>query len=72
MVEANSDGSGGGWDDEWEEAQENIYLEEPGLDRQGSSMQDSSNIYSTKARKDINFVDSQTIVRLLAQRVEQV
>ena len=68
MVEANppedlddwgQENDGGEDDDwgEWDEAEVNVEFEQPDLNRQGSSYDNTVEVYSTRQRMDIKFVD---------------
>ena len=59
----DEDDGDGDWD-EWADDPEVDY-EEPKLNNQGSSFNNALEIYSTKTRKDVNFVDGEAIAKIL-------
>ena len=81
MVEANpagyyendddewgDDGEQEDWDD-WDQAEVGVDFEQPDFGRQASDFENASQIYSTKQRLDIKFVDKRQIERILEQRI---
>ena len=53
----------------WDQAEVGVDFEQPDFGRQASDFENASQIYSTKQRLDIKFVDKRQIERILEQRI---